>query len=264
MVIFMNNDLISIIVPVYKVEKYINKCVDSIINQTYKNLEIILVDDGSPDNCPKICDEYAEKDDRVKVIHKKNGGLSEARNLGLEMAKGKYIGFVDSDDWIDYDMYEYLYNQLIINDCQVAVCGIYDVYEHDISKDANINKNFDEITILSNEQAVFECFNDCNINSFAWNKLYSKNVFENIRYPVGKRFEDMFVTHKIFSLCERIVCLPNKKYYYLRRDGSICSMQHEENSIAIFEAYTDRFEFAKQHYHNCKDTILKKLTELGV
>ena len=115
--------LISVIVPIYKVEKYLNKCVKSIINQTYKNLEIILVDDGSPDNCGKICDKLAERDDRIRIIHKKNGGLSSARNAGIEIANGEYIGFVDSDDYIDNDMFETLYNNIKDNNADLSIIG---------------------------------------------------------------------------------------------------------------------------------------------
>lgn len=123
----MKEDLISIIVPVYKVENYLSKCLDSMICQTYKNIEIILVDDGSPDNSGKICDDYAKKDSRIKVIHKENGGLSDARNAGLKIATGKYIGFVDSDDYISVEMYEKLYNQAKKEDADIACCNYYRV-----------------------------------------------------------------------------------------------------------------------------------------
>ena len=123
---------ISVIIPVYKVEKYLDKCVESIVNQTYKNLEIILVDDGSPDNCPAMCDEWAEKDERIRVIHKENGGVSSARNAALEVATGDYIGFVDSDDWIELDMYEYLVSLILDNDAQIAI--IYDMLRRNYSK----------------------------------------------------------------------------------------------------------------------------------
>ena len=125
-------DLISIIIPVYKVEKYIYKCIDSVLNQTYKNLEIILVDDGSPDKCPEICEEYAKKDNRIKIIHKKNGGLSDARNAGLKVATGKYIGFVDSDDYIEKDMYQVLYNNIIKTNSDISIVNLKEVKENEI------------------------------------------------------------------------------------------------------------------------------------
>jgi glycosyltransferase involved in cell wall biosynthesis len=120
---------ISIIVPVYDVEKYLKKCVDSILNQTFKDFELILVDDGSPDNSGAICDQYAEKDSRVRVIHKENGGLSDARNAGIEVARGKYLGFVDSDDFVNEDMYKQLYTSIIENNADLSICGIFDLYE---------------------------------------------------------------------------------------------------------------------------------------
>ena len=125
------DSLISVIVPIYNVEKYLQKCVDSIINQTYKNLEIILVDDGSPDNCPKMCDDYAEKDSRIKVVHKENGGLSDARNVGMEVATGEYVSFIDSDDYISLDFYETLLETIVDNDSDVVECGVVKFYENE-------------------------------------------------------------------------------------------------------------------------------------
>ncbi|MBQ4243839.1 MAG: glycosyltransferase, partial [Clostridia bacterium] len=146
-------DLISVIVPVYKTEKYLDRCVNSIVNQTYKNLEIILVDDGSPDRCPELCDRWAEKDNRIKVIHQENGGMSAARNAGLRIAKGDYIGFVDSDDWIDNDMYEYLYILLINNQADYSTIN-YDIKKRETDRTENQNEC---INLLDNNR-MFEIF----------------------------------------------------------------------------------------------------------
>ena len=153
----MKNDLISIIIPVYKVEKYLEKCIESVLKQTYTNLQIILVDDGSPDNCGKICDEYAKKDSRIEVIHKANGGLSDARNVGISKAKGRYIGFVDSDDYI----------------------------KEDIRNKENGIREYSRLDILK------EVLLDKNIQSYAWNKLYEKELFDEIKYPIGKKYEEL-------------------------------------------------------------------------
>ena len=177
MTVNTQDELISIIIPVYKVEKYLEKCINSIIGQTYTNLQIILVDDGSPDNSGKICDKYAKKDSRVEVIHKSNGGLSEARNSGIERAKGKYIGFVDSDDYIKEDMYEVLYNLITRFQADVSICNLYDVVG-DEKNIRNINegiKEYNRIDILK------EVLMDKNIQSYAWNKLYKKELFDNLK-----------------------------------------------------------------------------------
>ena len=166
----MEKPLISIIIPVYKVEKYLEKCIKSVLDQTYKNLQIILVDDGSPDNCGNICDDYARVDNRIEVIHKANGGLSDARNVGLKAARGEYIGFVDSDDYVSNEMFENLYNTLISNDVDVAICNFYIVID-----DKNIIKNADNgVEIYNKLEILKEILLDKKIQSYAWNKLYKR------------------------------------------------------------------------------------------
>lgn len=213
-------DLISIIVPVYKVEKYLNKCVDSIINQTYKNLEIILVDDGSPDRCPQICDEYTKKDNRIKVIHKKNGGLSDARNIGIDNSTGEYIMFIDSDDYINDKMVELLYNNIKEKKSDVAICNFEYIFENCNSKKVpNITP-----TILNSNQFWNLYYSEQGYVVFcvvAWNKLYKKELFKTIRYDVGKYHEDEFIIHKIINQCNKISCINDKLYYYLQRENSI-------------------------------------------
>ena len=190
-------DKISIIVPFYNVEKYAPKCIESIINQTYTNLEIILVDDGSPDTCGKICDDYALKDGRIKVIHKKNAGLSDARNVGIKEATGKYIGFVDGDDYIEKDMYKYLYNLIKENNADISICGVEEVYEDGSIQD---EKAKESIEILSKEDAIKELLLDKKVRSHAWDKLYKRELFENIEYPYGRKMEDIATTYKLFDL----------------------------------------------------------------
>ncbi|MCB2353216.1 glycosyltransferase [Clostridium estertheticum] len=216
----MNNPLISIIVPIYNVEVYIRNCVDSILGQSYENLEIILVDDGSPDNCGDICDEYRSKDKRIKVIHKKNGGLSSARNAGIDIASGDYLGFIDSDDWIERDMYESLYNALTSHKADISVCGRYIV---DGSRITTISDS-EKAEVFTRSEALSELVLDeySGMKNFAWDKLYKKELFNDIRYPEGKYYEDIFTTYKLFSKSNKIVDIKSPKYYYLLRGDSIC------------------------------------------
>ncbi|HEY8889937.1 MAG TPA: glycosyltransferase [Clostridium sp.] len=240
----MHNPLISIIVPIYKVENYIRNCVDSILNQTYKNLEVILVDDGSPDNCGSICEEYSLKDNRIKTIHKKNGGLSSARNAGLDIARGEYIGFIDSDDWIESDMYDSLYNALIEYNADISVCGRYIVKENRITTISDSEK----AQIFTRREALAELVLDeySGMKNFAWDKLYKKELFENIRYPEGKYFEDIFTTYKLFSKSTKIVDIKSPKYYYLMREDSICGTNDASKRYDYYKANIECLEHIKK------------------
>ncbi|HDT8050800.1 TPA: glycosyltransferase, partial [Enterococcus faecalis] len=170
---------ISIIVPVYNVEKYLEKCVRSILAQTFTDFELILVDDGSPDSSGAMCDQFAEQDQRVKVIHKENGGLSDARNAGIEIATGEYLGFVDSDDYIADDMYETLYNQIVTYEAELATVGMIDVYENRESRLTDKK----EIKILSQNEAIQAVLDSTDVYAYAVNKLYKKELFNKVRYP---------------------------------------------------------------------------------
>lgn len=238
-------ELISIIVPIYKVEKYLSKCIESIINQTYKNIEIILVDDGSPDNCGIICDEYSKKDNRIKVIHKKNQGLSAARNSGLEIAKGKYISFVDSDDWIEKDMYEILINLAKKNNADISQCKFLRVqneYEKNI-----IDREETDITILTNVEAMDKFYsikNEENVNMIVvWNKLYRRDLFKNLRFDVGRIHEDLFIMHKLFFYANKIVTISKKLYFYRITENSITNNEKNKLKLDEIEAYEERLKF---------------------
>lgn len=235
--------LISIIIPVYKVEKYLEKCIQSVINQTYENLQIILVDDGSPDNCGKICDEYAERDQRIEVIHKSNGGLSDARNKGLEIAKGEYICFVDSDDYIEADMYEVLYNLLKQYNVDVSICNFYTVSQGKIAiKNAdNGIKEYNRIEILK------EILLDNNIQSYAWNKLYKKDLFDEIKYPVGKKYEDIGTTFYLLEKCNKVVVTGKPEYYYINRQDSIVNNVTETTITDYIELIMQRYDYIEEN-----------------
>lgn len=230
--------LISIIVPVYGVEAYLHQCIDSLLIQTYQNLEIILVDDGSPDNCPAICDEYAKMDARVQVIHKENGGLSDARNAGLDVATGTYIGFVDSDDWVASDMYAYLLHGILGYQSEISYCGFINV--HDTWMDYS-NSQTDKV--YTAEVALNELFFD-RLGNFAWNKLYKAELWNGIRFPTGKNFEDIRTMYKLFERASRIAVLKEPKYFYRIRQGSIMHDPSLANRWSIYTAIIDRYNEA--------------------
>lgn len=231
---------ISVIVPIYSVEKYLNRCVDSILNQTFTDFECILVDDGSPDNCGKICDEYAKKDKRVKVIHKPNGGLSDARNAGIDVAQGECLSFIDSDDWIHPQMLEILYNGIVKNNVILSVCA-YEETENE--------KPFEKI-----EKPIFEIQNgmdflvENNVTAVvAWNKLYHKGLFDNIRYPVGKIHEDEFVTYKILYKAGSIAVCDEKLYMYFVNNEGITKSEWSIKHLDAIEALEERDEWIVKH-----------------
>lgn len=240
----MNNDiLISVIVPIYNVEQFLSKCIQSIINQSYSRLEIILVDDGSTDDSPQICDEFKEKDKRIKVIHKKNGGLSDARNVGIEVASGEYIGFVDSDDYIKEDMYEILLNLIKKYDADVSICNLYDVIDGNecIRNKENGIREYSRIDILK------EILLDKNIQSYAWNKLYKKELFDEIKYPIGKKYEDIGTTFYLFEKCNKIVVTSEPEYYYLKRADSLVNNVTESTILDYTEIIIQRYLYIKQN-----------------
>lgn len=236
-------DLISVIVPIYKVEMYLDKCIESLINQTYKNLEIILVDDGSPDRCPEICESWARKDERIKVIHKKNGGLSDARNAGLAVAKGEYISFIDSDDWIDLQFYEIMKN-LIDSGADIAVCSV--VLTDDEESDLGIQKSDDcELdTVLSMKHLV----NEDILRQTVWNKLYRKKVIEEIPFLVGKCNEDDFWTYQVISKANKVKCCSRGLYFYRQRINSIMNVTYSRKRLDEIEARKRRYMYIVENF----------------
>lgn len=244
----MEPPLISIIIPVYKVEKYLEKCIESVLNQTYKKLQIILVDDGSPDNCGDICDRYAKMDERIEVIHKENGGLSDARNAGLKVVRGEYIGFIDSDDYVSKEMFENMYNTLISNNADVSICNFYTVID-----DKNIIKNEDNgIEIYNKLEILKEVLLDKKIQSYAWNKLYKKELFKDIEYPVGKKYEDIGTTFYILEKCNKVAASGRPEYYYLTRGDSIVNNNTESTVIDYIKLISDRYDYIDQKYEELR------------
>ncbi len=238
---------ISVIIPVYRVEPYLRQCLDSVINQTYRNLEIILVDDGSPDKCGEICDEYARRDERIVVIHQENGGLSCARNKALDAATGEYIGFVDSDDWIETDMYEYMLDNLMKSEAQIAVCGRIEEFRRH-----KVFRGWEQSTILTAEQALKQLLEDAHMQNYVWDKLYQRDILDGIRFPNGKCYEDVEVQYRLLSKAGTIVCLPNACYHYRFRPESIA------NSLAL-DIRFHRYNASRQR----SEVLIKEYPSFG-
>lgn len=240
----MSRPLISIIVPIYKVESYLRECVDSIRCQTYSNLEIILVDDGSPDKCPEICDEYAKKDNRVKAIHQNNGGLAHARNVGIANSNGEYLTFIDSDDYVSKDYVENLFKGLIESKADISIASFHPF------------KN-DEIYELHSESATYENISKveaikryCSINAkysmpfiSACNKIYCRRIFDGIVFPKGKLYEDAFTTYKLIDNAKKIVFTTSKLYYYRINPQSILGQSFKEKDLEMVDAFRSGFDY---------------------
>ena len=246
---------ISVIVPVYNVEQYLERCIDSIINQTYTNLEIILVNDGSTDNSGKLCDELAKKDERIRVIHKENGGLSDARNRGIDEAESDLVGFIDSDDYIDSDMYEVLLKNLNNTDADLSMCALYDVYNN--TPEAQVTNK--ETWELSSEQAIKMVMEAKILSVTAVNKLYRKSLFSDLKFEVGKIAEDAFIMIKLLDKCKKIVATNEKKYYYVHRENSITTQKFSTKFLNVIEAYEQNSNIVLEKYPKLKDVAQTRM-----
>lgn len=232
-------DLVSIIIPIYKVEEFLEECVNSVLNQTYTNLEIILVDDGSPDSCPSICDNFEKKENRIKVIHKQNGGLSSARNVGIDLATGQWIMFFDSDDVLHPSTIERLLNGVKTNqNCKVAACT-YQKFDK--------NYLFENYSNPSYQIMTYDEYVHVPLNIIACAKLYKTELFKTIRFPLGKLHEDEFTTWKVLVQSEKILYLPEPLYFYRQRVGSIMAKKTQKNFDNALEALFERMEYFKNN-----------------
>ncbi len=230
---------VSVIIPVYQVEKYLDKCIASVVGQTYQNLQIILVDDGSTDRSPAICDGWKERDPRITVIHQPNGGLSRARNAGVNLVTGEFIGFVDSDDWIEQNTIEYLLQACIENKADISCCGYYRVYvDHIISHSlTDIQK------IYEGEEILYSSMRGEGDEHIVWNKLWRRELFDDdCKFPAGMNFEDVATTWKIFRKCHREVCIPNLLIHHIIRKGSICNTKSMKNFVDRWIAFKERYD----------------------
>lgn len=252
------NELISIIVPIYNVEKYLGRCVDSLINQTYTNIEIILVDDGSPDNCPQLCDELAKTDDRIVVLHKPNGGLSDARNAGIAVAKGDFIGFVDSDDYISTDMYERLYSYISKTDADIAMCR-YRRFSGEKCTDLTDSSTGKYIELSTSDTLTNMYGMEGEIYTVAWNKLYKRSAIGDIRYPVKKLNEDEFTTYKFMANAKKIVFTDDVLYYYFYNNNSITTNKNYLSNHDIYEALDERNKYLENKGFSNIEPLTQKL-----
>jgi len=255
----VKNSLVTIIVPVYNIEKYLRRCLDSIVNQTYTNLEIILVDDGSTDSSGSICDEYGRFDKRVKVIHKINGGISSARNAALEVTRYVgYIFFVDSDDYIDHRAIEILVEYMECHNCDMVV---FNFYAFDDGKKLLINTTGD--CNYSTVEIKHRLILDYWLNS-VWDKFYLASVYKNIRFPEGKAFEDAYVMPEVLKQCKEIRCISNALYFYNRSNGSsITKSIKVKNVFDIYQSWKNRLSYRKDMTESEYNYCYNKSIEIG-
>lgn len=235
---------ISVIIPIYKVEAYLDKCVQSVVGQSYQNLEIILVDDGSPDNCGAMCESWARRDSRIKVVHKENGGLSDARNAGLAVATGELISFIDSDDWIEPEFLQTLYDAMVNQDAQIAECAI-----HLVDEDGNIlrDRSPSKTEVIETKEALRRLILEEGVFQTVWNKLYRREVMDGILFEKGKYNEDDFWTYQVFDRTEKLALVDKPMLNYLQRGGSIMGVGYNPKRLDGLEARLRRMEYLQKY-----------------
>ena len=251
------NKTVSVIVPVYKVEDLLNRCVDSILNQDYKDLEIILVDDGSPDRCGQICDQYKETDNRIKVIHKLNGGLSSARNAGLDICTGTYVTFIDSDDWISDQFISALVRSIEENKSDIAISDTVCVYENsDVTKSFGLSYN--PKNCYTNLEAYNVMFLQHEFDNSAWGKLYKKELFRNLRFTPGILYEDFDIMYRILYNTKLISYCSNVSYFYFQRSGSIMHESYTEKDNVLLSIANDMLSFINKNVPEVKEAAIRR------
>ncbi|MCI8949845.1 MAG: glycosyltransferase [Lachnospiraceae bacterium] len=261
-------DLISVIVPVYNVERYIRKCLDSILGQTYSNIEVICVDDCSTDFSGRICDEYAEKHSRLKVIHKReNGGLSEARNTGMDFAKGVYISFIDSDDWVDQTFIECLYEGIKQNHADMAQCSYANVTNDcfPLHKDPLLDDN----KVLTGKQALMELYSESSVYAsvvytVVWNKLYKRELVSGLKFPEGRMYEDQFFTYKCFQHAKKICVISEKLYCYRESGNSITRRGYSIHFQDEIVAHEEQIRYFKQKDFEFASVVIARIEPLCI
>lgn len=249
--------MISVIIPIYKVEDYLEQCIVSVTEQTYRNLEIILVDDGSPDRCPEICDEWALKDQRIKVIHKENGGLSDARNAGLKVATGEYVSFVDSDDWIAPEMYERLLESVTNEHSDIAACSVRMIWDDNIPNSIMLTQT--NRCVLDRKSAQLALLNEEELKQPVMYKLYKKSLIENIPFAIGKYHEDTFWSYQAIGNADYVSIIDYVGYFYRQRCGSIMSEKYSLKRLDVVEGKCNRQDYFKEYFPELEDRALVDL-----
>lgn len=250
-------ELISVIIPVYNVEKYIKKCVQSVCHQTYTNLEILIVDDGATDSSGTLCDELAQQDARIRVFHKENGGLSSARNEGVKLAKGEYVLFVDSDDWIHEEMVHHLYTQIKQTDAEVSICGIMNVYIAKTSPQSN--KEFQTFTCDS-KGFIKELMIGEKIPGSICNKLLKRSIAQQLEFPLGKIYEDAFYQYQLAQTANRYVVSSKPYYYYYHRENSITTKPYNQQVMNCIEIYEQFYTYIIENFKDLEEEAFFRLS----
>lgn len=257
------NQIVSVIVPIYKVEKYLSRCVDSILQQTYKHLEIILVNDGSPDNCGTIADKYEKKDNRIKVIHKENGGLSDARNYGMRYVTGEFTLFVDSDDWLDHMLIEELVKASNKYKADIIQSAFYYAYDDYLLFDSRVYKNEKIPEIFDNKTLMYQLVKNEKVKNFAWGKLYKTNLIKDIPFLKGVLFEDVFWAHLVMQRVSTYVSLNKPMYFYYQREDSIVA-NYTPRNLDIIKGLKERHKFIEEHYPHLVDESYKMILKMNL
>ena len=241
----MKQPLVSVIIPIYQVYEYLDKCIESVVDQTYSELEIILVDDGTPDSCAARCDEWAEKDARISVIHKLNGGLSDARNYGMRIMCGGYVSYIDSDDYVSKDFFEALLSTAIKNDSDVVECGVIKVYEN-----GEREEYCDDLAVsnYSASEGLSALIDENPFHQHVWNKLYKAELVLDVPFPFGKLNEDEFWTYQIFGRAKLVTKINKTMYYYFQRSGSIMGAGFNLRRLDALEGKFNRQQYIEKNY----------------
>lgn len=257
------NDLVSVVVPIYGVEEYLKNCINSILKQSYINLEIILVNDGSPDKCGEICDEYSKIDNRVKVIHKKNGGLSDARNVGIEIATGKFITFIDSDDYISEDYIKLLLECLIKGQADISICKLKVTSN---LQEKSLIENYETMEAFTSSEALKHMLYALKFSTSACGRMFKTDLFDDVRFPLNKYSEDLFTIYKTFVKASKIVFISKEAYFYYVREDSITnekfSLKHMDTIYALQNIKTDIVDLDSRLYPAYKSQMIEAIARI--
>lgn len=244
-----SDPLITVVLPIYNVAKWLDTCIQSIVKQTYRNLQIILVDDGSTDESPTICERWAAKDNRINVVHQQNAGLSAARNTGLRLRKGEYVCFVDSDDYVEHDYVQRMLDTALAEQADMVVCNVRKEDENGDTPAEEADPGFETKTLTSRQYMIYAMQSSWK-HIVAWNKLYRSEIWDDLTYPVGKIHEDEFVFAQLVVRCRRVACINDVLYHYVQHDGSITNEKYSIRNLDKIEALCQRFLFLDEKGFN--------------